>query len=122
MRKYYEAILVADVSRVASEMLEEELAATRLPGADVAWNTMLEQIRNEKKGLTYSMRPELKNLQPPTLFIWGDKDWFGPPSLGEEMAAIAPHALCKTVPDAGHLAWLDQPGRCAELTLDFLKS
>ena len=38
------------------------------------------------------------------------------------MAAIAPHARCDVVRDAGHLAWLDQPERCVQLTIEFLKA
>ena len=121
IRKYYEAILVSDVNRVDTEMLQMEVAAARLPGAAIAWNSMLEQIKNEKRGLTYALRPELKLLQSKTLFIWGDKDYFGPPTLGQEMAAIAPNARCEIIPDAGHMAWLDHPDRCAQLTLSFLK-
>jgi pimeloyl-ACP methyl ester carboxylesterase len=117
----FAAVLVADINRVAPEILEEDLAAALIPGAALAWDTMLEQLNREQKGLTYALRSELKNLRPPTLFIWGEKDRFGPPTLGQEMAALAPHAHCEVVSDAGHLVWLDQPDSCSELTLDFLK-
>ena len=120
IRRYYEAVLVSDVNRVDTEMLKAEVAAARLPGVALAWNSMLEQIKNEKRGLTHALRPELKNLKAKTLFIWGDKDYFGLPTLGQEMAAIAPNAYCEIIQDAGHMVWLDQPESCAQLTLDFL--
>ena len=41
--------------------------------------------------------------------------------MGKEMAAIAPHARCEVLKDAGHLPWLDQPERCARMTIEFLK-
>ena len=41
-----------------------------------------------KQTLTYALRPELKNRKPPTLFVYGDKDFDGPPSLAREMAEL----------------------------------
>ena len=58
----------------------------------------------------------------PTLLIWGDKDSFGPPSLAKEMAQSLPQGRAAVVPDAGHLAWLDQPDIVAGLIADFLRS
>ena len=118
-------MLMAKGDRVSSEMLELEYTSKCLPGADLGWNSMLEQLWREgveNKGLTFALRPELKNLKPPTLFLWGDKDIEGPPSLAQEMAALAPRAAFKLVPDAGHLLWLDQPEVCAELMINFLKA
>jgi pimeloyl-ACP methyl ester carboxylesterase len=117
--------LMANGDRVSSEMLELEVARGAVPGASLGWNSMLEQLFREgvgQTGLTFALRPELKNLKPSTLFIWGDKDVEGPPTLAQEMAALAPHATCAIVPDAGHLIWLDQPDRCANLIIEFLKT
>jgi pimeloyl-ACP methyl ester carboxylesterase len=117
----YRAMLVANIDRVPEEVLEADYAGGVLPGAAQAWDTMLEEIGREHLGLTYALRPELKHLRPDTLFIWGDKDRFGPAKLGQEMAAIAPHARCEVVEDAGHLVWLDKLDRCAQLTTNFLR-
>jgi pimeloyl-ACP methyl ester carboxylesterase len=38
------------------------------------------------------------------------------------MAAIMPRARCEILPDAGHLAWLDQSEQCARLMIEFLKN
>ena len=84
---------MANGDRVPHEILEADYAASSLPWAALSWNSMLEELGREgvdRTGLTYALRPELKNLRPPTLFIWGDKDIEGPPSLAEEMAALAP--------------------------------
>jgi len=45
---------------------------------------------------------------PETLFIRGNKDFFGPPSEGQEMAAVALRARCEVVADAGHAVWFGQ--------------
>jgi pimeloyl-ACP methyl ester carboxylesterase len=120
IRGFYGARLVADASRVPEEFLAVDLAGRRLPGAADSWNTMIEKIGKDKCG-AYSLRPELKGLHTPTLFIWGDKDKLGSPTLGEEMAKLAPKARCVVLRDAGHLPWLDQPDECNRLVLQFLK-
>jgi acetyl esterase len=111
--------LVADIKRVPEELLQAELANQRLPWFAVSWNTLLEKVKNDRQG-TYQLRPKLKNLQPATLFIWGDQDKLGPPTLGIEMAKLAPNARCEVLPDAGHLPWLDQPVICRRLITEFL--
>jgi pimeloyl-ACP methyl ester carboxylesterase len=113
--------LVADVGRVSPELLEASTAGYRLPGAQLSWTTMVAALASPPaSGLTHALRPELKNLKAPTLFVWGDKD-MEPPRLGQEMAALAPHARCEVVADAGHIVWLDQPERCSSLTIGFLR-
>jgi hypothetical protein len=52
--------------------------------------------------------------------LWGERDTFGPPSLGEEMAALMPDARCEVIPDAGHLPWLDDASLCAERVRSFV--
>ncbi len=110
-----------NVERISTEVLDEQLAGAKLPGAGLAWDSMVAEFIGEKLS-TYALRPELKDLRPETFFLWGDNDKMGGGSpLGQEMAAIAPHAHCEILPDAGHIAWLDQPERCAQLTIEFLK-
>jgi pimeloyl-ACP methyl ester carboxylesterase len=77
---------------------------------------------NGDSTLTYSLRPELPTLTVPTLMIWGEKDTFGPPSLGAEMVALMPHGRMEMLADAGHLAWLDQLDRSEKLIESFLRS
>src|SRR5262245_14921696 len=112
--------LVADINRVPEELLQAELANQRLPWFAVSWNTLLEKQTKDGKG-TYQLRPELVGLKPATLFIWGNQDKLGSPTLGVEMAKLAPNARCEVLPDAGHLPWLDQPESCSRLVTEFLK-
>jgi pimeloyl-ACP methyl ester carboxylesterase len=116
-------MIAAHIERVSTELIEADNAAANLPGYAASWNSMIDELLNEKDlGLSYGLRTELKNLQPSTLFIWGDKDFFGPPTEGQEMAAWAPHARCEVVADAGHAVWIDQPERCAQLVTAFLET
>ena len=121
LRAMYAARQVTDISRVPDEMIQVTIASRRLPGADLSWNTLIEKFTNDNQR-AYHLRPELKNLRPPTLFLWGAQDKLGAPILGEEMARMAPNARCEVVPDAGHLLWIDQPEKCSQLTQQFLNS
>src|SRR5262249_30029099 len=116
VRNRFERLLVADISRVSPDYLECMKAADAIPGSVQSWITLVENacsppgtcLFSGSSTLTYKLRPELPNLTVPTLFLWGEKDTFGPPRLGQEMAAIMPNARCEVVRDAGHVAWLDQ--------------
>ncbi|HEX9102087.1 MAG TPA: alpha/beta hydrolase, partial [Polyangia bacterium] len=120
--------LVADPSRVPDPLLECLSEGARLPGAVQSWMTMVERafepagagLFARRVKLTYALRPELPRLAVPTLFLWGDRDPLGPPTLGGEMAALMPHGKLEVVSDAGHLPWLDQPDFCADRIASFL--
>ncbi len=120
-RALFQNRLRTNMDRISPQVLDVDLAGARLPGATLAWDSMREEFQRQKLS-TYALRSELKGLRPATLFLWGGNDNLGGgPAMGDEMAAIAPHARCEVVHDAGHLAWLEQPDLCAKLTIDFLK-
>jgi pimeloyl-ACP methyl ester carboxylesterase len=114
-------MIAAHIERVSAELMEADNAAANLPGYASSWNSMIDELLSEKDlGMSYGLRPELKDLRPTTLFIWGNEDFFGPPTEGQEMAALAPHARCEVFADAGHAVWIDQPERCAQLVSSFM--
>jgi len=125
---FFERMLVADVRRASAGYLDCMAAAAVIPGAKASWITMIEQafapagagLLSGASTLTYALRPELGQLATPTLFLWGDKDTFGPPAWGQEMARLMPHARCEVIADAGHLPFVDQPEVCARLVESFL--
>lgn len=57
---------------------------------------------------------ELRNLQQPSMFIWGEHDWFGGPDQVRETVETIPEARLEVL-DAGHGPWFGHPGTCAEL-------
>ena len=121
-RRTFERLLVADIRRVNQPYLDCMSAAAEIPGAVESWITMVENSSSwtGASKLTYTLRPELGRLHQPALVLWGDKDSFGPPSLGAEMARLMPSARLEVLPGAGHLPWVDQPERTAELLAAFL--
>jgi pimeloyl-ACP methyl ester carboxylesterase len=128
MRNSLHNMLVAHPERVSDELFDCLTAGAVIPGAAESWITMNESVFSPAGAglfsptstLTYALRPELKRLRVPTLLLWGDRDTFGPPTLGQEMADLMPDARCEVIPDAGHLPWLDNPDLCAQLMRSFL--
>jgi len=117
-RDSFQRLLVADARKVPKVLIDCDTAASLIPGATESWLTMVQNTGP----LTFALRPELNNLNVPTLMIWGDKDAFGPPDRGAEMVALMPHAKLQVVHDAGHLAWLDQIDECTNLITAFAQS
>ena len=129
-RNSFENMLVADVNRVPRDLLDCLTAASMIPGAKESWITMNEGFFTPagtglfapRSPLTYALRPELDRLKPPTLLLWGDRDTFGAPALGQEMARLMPNGRCDVIRNAGHMVWIDQPDICAERIDSFLTS
>ncbi|MBI2237121.1 MAG: alpha/beta hydrolase [Actinobacteria bacterium] len=97
-------------------------AYERLPGSATAYRTVLQRFMRLR-----GVRPEeafgeehLGRVRQPALFIWGDADVFGSPDVGRRAAALMPDASCNEI-SGGHLPWLDDPRRCADLIGAFLR-
>jgi pimeloyl-ACP methyl ester carboxylesterase len=115
-------LLMADATKLPPEHIACGVAGFRLPGADVAWLTLLRRFVT-LRGLDERcwIRDELERLDVPTHFVWGERDAFTSPTVGEEIASAMPRASFHVVPSAGHLPWLDAPGRCGSAIREFLR-
>ncbi len=123
LRKRVFPMLVAHPESLPLEFLEIGLAAQKLPGAGLAAHTMLRSVstmRGWRRPLM--MRDDLAKLPVPTLFAWGEKDVFAPPSSGADMVTRMANAKIEIVEDAGHLPFLDQPAAVAAIINPFLAS
>jgi pimeloyl-ACP methyl ester carboxylesterase len=60
--------------------------------------------------LTEDVTPILSNVRVPTLVLVGEKDRRTPVAVSEHLARSIPGAELRVIPDAGHLANLDNPG------------
>jgi pimeloyl-ACP methyl ester carboxylesterase len=71
-------------------------------------------------------RPDAKPLLPgigcPTLLLTGREDGWSPAARHEEMAAAIPNSRVVIVPDAGHMAPMEQPAAVAAAMREWLKS
>ena len=64
---------------------------------------------------------ELRRLAVPTLVIWGDHDPVGTVQAGQAAAELMPGARLEVVP-GGHVPYLGDPQRVAELVSRFLRA
>jgi pimeloyl-ACP methyl ester carboxylesterase len=120
-KKLWKRLLVADASKITDEMLEVQIAASKLPGAELGWRTLLESFLG-LGGVRPSVliRDEVSRLDVPTTFVWGDRDAFAAPTSGEGLVKTMPRARLITIADAGHLPWLDDGEACAKAVGDAL--
>ena len=116
-------LIVAHPEEIPLGQLEIALAAQRLPGAQWAAHTMLRTVRTLRGWRRQLMiRDDLAKLAVPTLFVWGEKDAFAPPSSGQDMVARMTNAEIEIMEDTGHVPSLEQPAAVATIINRFLAS
>lgn len=106
--------------RISDDALRVMLAAGTRPG----WHAMIRSMLRAVSDLggwrpALSLREPMTQLAVPTLFAWGDRDSFAPPSSGHDLAARMPAARVDVLDDAGHLPQLDQPEALARSIASF---
>lgn len=70
--------------------------------------------------LSHETRDRLETLRCPTLVVHGDQDLITLPWYNRTVAERIPTAQLVTVPDAGHLVWLERPTELNTLLEPFL--
>ena len=66
-------------------------------------------------------RPDLPGIKVPTLVVVGDSDTITIPEAAKEMAAGIPGAKLVIIPNAGHMALVEQPEVVTAATAKWLK-
>jgi pimeloyl-ACP methyl ester carboxylesterase len=62
----------------------------------------------------------LPSLQPPALFLWGDRDRLVPASFERHVSNALPEALSLVMVDCGHVPQFEHPAATMRLVRDFL--
>jgi pyruvate dehydrogenase E2 component (dihydrolipoamide acetyltransferase) len=70
---------------------------------------------------TGSVRRILKQVQTPTLVLWGSRDRVVPLEHGAFMARHIPNARFAVVRGAGHMPFYEKPEQCNKIVLSFLR-
>lgn len=65
-------------------------------------------------------RPDLKNIELPTLILHGQEDQIVPVQEAQEMFAALPNSRLRLIPHAGHLPNLEQPARFNAAIREFI--
>lgn len=70
----------------------------------------------------FNVENELEKIHQPALILCGDNDKMNPPRFSEKLALGLPDASLQIVPDAGHMAPLEQPEMVARIIEGFIKN
>jgi pimeloyl-ACP methyl ester carboxylesterase len=123
MRTRVMADLCAHPERIPVEALRVAIGASAQPGFHGSVRSMLRaclDLGGWRPSL--AIREPMASLRVPTLFVWGDRDSFAPPSSGQEIAARMPDARVHVLPGVGHLPQLDEPKALAAAFAPFLRA
>jgi pimeloyl-ACP methyl ester carboxylesterase len=109
-RKFYGQMLVAHPERLEDVFLDAVCASDRR-NAETYLGLLhrLLDLRGVRRPLVLGKR--WQNLAVPTLFLWGERDAFIPPEVGEAIAGQHSNLRLVRIPDAGHFTWFDDPER-----------
>ena len=121
---------VADLLALSANELSERLAATpngaaSLDGlSDMLARDRMQDIAAAGKFLwplpDKGLHRRAYRIQAPTLILWGEQDRINPPSYAADFQGLIARSRTLSIPDAGHLVMLEQPGAFAEAVSAFL--
>ena len=110
-RKFWGQVLVTHPENVGDALLDEDVASARRNSVShLSLFPCLGNFRGMRRGLILGERWQA--LKVPTLMLWGERDaFYGGPEKGEAIARKNSHLSVIRIPDAGHIAWIDDPER-----------
>jgi len=88
----------------------------------VHWKELLTQVSFEMINPTLPAEDDLKQINVPTLIIWGDRDQFLPVEDAVELYRLIPNAQLAVVPNADHFVTRTNVRSFAELVKEFVLS
>jgi pimeloyl-ACP methyl ester carboxylesterase len=102
--------------RMADQLLVDSiLAMLERKSADIYEAQMLALLGRP------DARPVLPTIACPTLLLSGREDTWSPPARHAEMAAAIPNSRLVIVPNAGHMAPMEQPAAVADAMREWLQ-
>ncbi len=115
-------------SGVVADAMIDKLFGRKTPEATrKAWQALMSTTKPE--GVAAALvamadrkdsRPMLSTLNLPTLVVVGEEDEITPPAVAREMHQAIAGSRLKIIPDAGHMAPVEQPQRFAQVLREFL--
>jgi pimeloyl-ACP methyl ester carboxylesterase len=86
------------------------------------WEELLTQLSFEMINPTLPAENDLKQINVPTLIVWGDRDQFLPVEDAVGVYRLIPSAQLAVVPNADHFVTRTKVGLFAELVKEFVLS
>jgi len=106
--------LYADPGRIGDDQIERIGALMRVEGVGPALVERIEQFTLPDPN------PVLREIDAPTVIIWGARDAMIPPTHGPRFAAAMPDAELVLIEDAGHMPHAEQAGEVSGVVRGFL--
>ncbi len=73
-----------------------------------------------KSAIRNNLGEELKNIQQPTLLVWGNNDTITPPFVGEEFNKLIPNSELHFIDKCGHAPMMERPEEFNQILEKFL--
>lgn len=109
--------IVYDHGRLTQAVIDRAYRNRRRPG-------LIPPIMAQARALPLweeGFATRLRDLNRPTLILWGTEDQVFPPQVGRDMAATIPGATLELLPQAGHIPQWERPDLVNPLLLRFLQ-
>ena len=113
--------IVKDPATLPSEVVEEFVRESRVPGAGIAYGRY-NQATLGRKSMRNNLLPRVHEITAPTLLFHGQDDPMVSPSDSQRAAELIPDARLVLAPGTGHWAQLEAHDLFAEETRRFLAS
>lgn len=101
---------------------DEVVRVLRSPAHRVAFFSCARRIYLEEAYGRHGFWDRLPTLQPPALFLWGDRDRLVPASFERHVAGALPSAASVVLRDCGHVPQFEHPDETMGLVRGFLQS
>jgi pimeloyl-ACP methyl ester carboxylesterase len=110
------------MERLPEEMIEVWRQGTRVEAYAGTLSSLMERLlRFRTPRPEYCLSDdEWRRIKQPVLFIWGDRDVIGRPTLAHRALRLLPAAKLDVIP-GGHAPWFDDPAGCARSISCFLQ-
>lgn len=99
---------------------DEAVRVFRSPAHRVAFLSCARQIYLEEAHGRQGFWDRLPGLEPPALFVWGDRDRLVPASFGRHVSNALPQAASIVLEDCGHVPHFEHPAETMSLVRGFL--
>jgi len=73
-----------------------------------------------KSAIRNNLGDDLKNVNVPTLLVWGNNDTITPPFVGKEFERLIPNSQLHFIDQCGHAPMMEQPIQFNNILADFL--
>ena len=110
------ALTFYDPAMATKELVDEvfEITKNRIK--------VIKIIALAKSAIRNNLGDELKQIQKPTLLIWGKNDIVTPPFVAEEFHKLISHSQLHFIDKCGHAPMMEVPGEFNDLLDNFLQS